>query len=590
MKEIVSAGLCSHFTRRLALWAAVVVGSLAVAPTAQAAFHLWNISELYTNSSGTLQFIELSTAASGQNFVGNHSITITFGSQHTFTIPSNLSTSTDTTNKDFLIGTAGIQAAGAPAPDFIMPNGFLFSGGGSISFFGANPGSYTALPTDGTMARLFTAGTNIANNPQNFAGQTGKVVVADIWTGASSTSWSASGNWSGAVPGATSGTTNTDTATFSQSASNSPLVIDAGRDLQNITFDTSNVNSLVIGASGGPSLLLTAGGTIQTTSTVANAETVNAPLVLEGSYAFTNGATSTTAALNFGGGITPGPTTGTTTLTLNGGNTGANTIHGVLADHGAGLLAVSKSGAGVWILSGANTYSGGTTVTAGTLEFDTAPTVSNNSTFQVNGGTLRFKVASGTASVGTGTAVNVASGATLELAGSVAALASGLNRVNITNSSTSPAGILVSGTNQVVGNIGGTGSTQVNAGSSLTTNQIVQSALLIGGTATSHAIVTIDASDSSGNPLIDVTSNSLVDPASSTSIVPESPIGADGIVTATLESLIGGGANQSALSMRNPERENDFGSVPEPPTLILLVIGGVALVGQRAARLAAVRS
>ncbi|HEV3418058.1 MAG TPA: hypothetical protein VG056_14625, partial [Pirellulales bacterium] len=68
------------------------------------------------------------------------------------------------------------------------------------------------------------------------------------WTGASSTSWADSGNWSGAVPGATSGTTNTDTAVFNQNAANSPLVIDVGRNLQNITFDTASVNSLTIGS------------------------------------------------------------------------------------------------------------------------------------------------------------------------------------------------------------------------------------------------------------------------------------------------------------------------------------------------------
>ena len=50
------------------------------------------------------------------------------------------------------------------------------------------------------------------------------------------------------------------------------------------------------------------------------------------------------------------------------------------------------------------------------------------------------------------------------------------NRVNITNSSTTPAGLLVSGTNQQVGNISGSGTTQVNAGSSLTANDIVQGA------------------------------------------------------------------------------------------------------------------
>ena len=94
----------------------------------------------------------------------------------------------------------------------------------------------------------------------------------------------------------------------------------------------------------------------------------------------------------------------------------------------------------------------------------------------------------------------VASGATLELAGSVSSLSSGVNRVNITNSSSSP-GILVSGTNQQVGNIDGAGTTQVNAGSDLTANHIVQSALVIGGTAASFGSVTIAASDADGNPL-----------------------------------------------------------------------------------------
>ena len=51
----------------------------------------------------------------------------------------------------------------------------------------------------------------------------------------------------------------------------------------------------------------------------------------------------------------------------------------------------------------------------------------------------------------------VAAGATLELAGSVSALSSGSNRVNIINNSTS-TGILVSGTHQQVGNIDGVAS------------------------------------------------------------------------------------------------------------------------------------
>ena len=57
------------------------------------------------------------------------------------------------------------------------------------------------------------------------------------------------------------------------------------------------------------------------------------------------------------------------------------------------------------------------------------------------------------------------------------------------------------GTLTVSGGVEGTGDLTVNAGSDLTTNHIVQEALVIGGTATSFGKVTIAASDSSGNPL-----------------------------------------------------------------------------------------
>ena len=72
-------------------------------------------------------------------------------------------------------------------------------------------------------------------------------VFVPHWTGTSSTTWADNGNWSGPVPGATTVTTNTDTAIFNQNAPHSPLTIDAGRNVKNITFDTASVNSLTIG-------------------------------------------------------------------------------------------------------------------------------------------------------------------------------------------------------------------------------------------------------------------------------------------------------------------------------------------------------
>jgi hypothetical protein len=165
------------------------------------------------------------------------------------------------------------------------------------------------------------------------------------------------------------------------------------------------------------------------------------------------------------------------------------------------------AGGGTLSGSGTSTISGGFSLTgtftkqdSGTATISGPQSFNSGTTLNINGGTVKFDVTSGSAMVGTGVTVTIAAGATLELAGSVSALASGSGRVNISNSSAAP-GILVSGTNQQVGGIDGTGSTQVNAGKDLTVNHIIQSALVIGGTAMSPATLTIDASDSSGNPL-----------------------------------------------------------------------------------------
>jgi hypothetical protein len=161
--------------------AAFGLAAVLAASSAQAAFHLWNIREIYSDSSGSLQFMELFTAASGQTLLNNQSFTVTpsgGGPIHTFTLTNNLSA--DSANRTVLVGTAGLHAAGAPTPDFIMPNNFLFQGGGTIAFFGTfgnSPVVYSALPTDGIHSRVTLGGNgDQVNSPENFAGQMGMVV------------------------------------------------------------------------------------------------------------------------------------------------------------------------------------------------------------------------------------------------------------------------------------------------------------------------------------------------------------------------------------------------------------------------------
>ncbi len=59
--------------------------------------------------------------------------------------------------------------------------------------------------------------------------------------------------------------------------------------------------------------------------------------------------------------------TATRNLTLGGTNTGQNTISGVIANNGSGKINLTKADSGTWVLGGANTYTGTTTVTSGKL-------------------------------------------------------------------------------------------------------------------------------------------------------------------------------------------------------------------------------
>lgn len=117
-----------------------------------------------------------------------------------------------------------------------------------------------------------------------------------------------------------------------------------------------NAGTVAIGQNGsiGNGLLTLNGGTFQGDGTTAR--------VLNNAVTVANSSTiGGTAALTFQGGVT---LTGNRTLTVN--NTADTTINGVIGDSGAGH-SFTKAGTGKLILSAANTYSGSTTVSAGTL-------------------------------------------------------------------------------------------------------------------------------------------------------------------------------------------------------------------------------
>ncbi len=213
--------------------------------------------------------------------------------------------------------------------------------------------------------------------------------------------------------------------------------------------------------------------------------TATAPVVIAGANTLTIGADGLTVQAGSGGHSINSPVTlgGSQTWQISNAASSPLTVGGTLTVP-AGVN-LTKSGTGGLIVTG-------------------PPTLGNASLLSINGGTLKFNLTS-PANIGTGITATVATGATLELAGSVSGLssaASPADRVNIVNNSTAPGGgLLISGTNQQVGAITGTGNLSVAAGGSLTANSISQAAIILGGTAGNPARLTIDASNSSGTSL-----------------------------------------------------------------------------------------
>jgi hypothetical protein len=132
------------------------------------------------------------------------------------------------------------------------------------------------------------------------------------------------------------------------------------------------------------------------------------------------------------------------------------------------------------------------------------------------------------------------------------------------------SGVVVSGTNQVVGGIDGLGNTQINAGSDLTADHIVQNALVIGGTVTSPALVTIAVSNASGDSLGQSS-------AESNAGLITGLFGSDGTLAAGIDPLylnddvVSGGLASTAPTEDSSNSVAGAAGVPEPSTFLLLV-------------------
>jgi fibronectin-binding autotransporter adhesin len=230
------------------------------------------------------------------------------------------------------------------------------------------------------MALLFAAGSAQA--------------ASDSWKANVAGNWNVIGSWSGnQTPGSTSAD-NSDVATFSFTLTGDRLVtVDNPRYIGGISFGNTSAYKYTLQTG---LLRLNSGGTIQTLSGNGNhIDTISAAIQISGTSGstatFTADATSATSLLSIGALTGSAATGNTTTLTLNGSNTGLNLMNGIIGDgSGGGKLAMVKDGAGLWRLTGANTFTGGVTLNNGTLKLENAAALGTaaSSVFTIAGGNL----------------------------------------------------------------------------------------------------------------------------------------------------------------------------------------------------------
>jgi trimeric autotransporter adhesin len=226
--------------------------------------------------------------------------------------------------------------------------------------------------------------------------------------------WGTSNFWNtdsaGGAGTFTATTTSTDDVVFSAGSDATgtyTVTISGARAARSITIEDGTVQ---FGGASTPSLTIGSGGITLTGAANLNpsAATALTSILLSASQSWTN---NSTGYFNLASSTAISGATGSGNITLrldgtnatspntNGTNLGS-TLRGVISNGGATSLSLEKNGTGTWLLSGANTYTGGFTLNNGIIDINVASVGSvgaitssalGRGTLTINGGSLESR-------------------------------------------------------------------------------------------------------------------------------------------------------------------------------------------------------
>ncbi len=449
------------------------------------------------------------------------------------------------------------------------------SGTGTLSLLGNNTYTGATNVTGGTLNLRHATDTLSSSSAVTVDGATAILSIA----GNSDTVGAVSLKNGGSITG--SGGTLTGTSYAVESGSVSAILGGAGIALTKstagtVTLSGANTYTGTTTIQNGTLALDGAANRLAVAGAVVLGDTgTTGKLVLGGTT--TASQTLTALTTTGSGGSVVGGNASNSTLTLN--IASSNTFAGSLGGAGTNEnnFALTKDGAGTLILSGANTYTGATTINAGTLSLGHATdTLSSSSAVTVDGATAVLSIAGNSDTVG---AVSLKNGGSITgtggtLTGASYAVESGivsakLGGAGIALTKSTAGNVTLSGTNTYTGTttvnagtlqvastgalssggitVGSTGSLSISAGSSATrtlTNAItLDGGTLKGGVMDNVATVSGLSGAGTSSTSVDANGVTIIIKGSGLSATTANLTLASGVtVTGANQLLVGGGA------------------------------------------------